>query len=110
MESLERSIFPLLFGCVHALLLENLHLQTVALGVVEVGYFYVKLVNQRALGVKFKLKVTLLSVTSLLRMSFIATLYLFEVTNHPELINLIHRDLVYLYLGCWLFETAYEVV
>lgn len=49
----------------------------IILGVVEVGYFYVKVLNKRARAVKFKLKIVFLSVTSMLRMSFIATFYLF---------------------------------
>lgn len=77
---------------------------------VEVGYFYTKLVNQRALAVKFKLKIVLLSATSLLRMGFIVTLFLFEVKDQPEVINLIHHDLVCLYLISWLLDSLYEVV
>lgn len=34
LESLEKSIYPLIFGSVHALLLDNLSLQTIILGII----------------------------------------------------------------------------
>lgn len=109
LETLEKSTFPLLFGCIHALLLDSLELQTIVLFCVEVAYYIVKLLNLRALAVKFKLKVVLLSVTSLLRMSFIVTFYLFEALSGPAVINEIHRELIWLYLLCWAVELVYDI-
>lgn len=110
LETLEKSTFPLLFGCLHALLIDNLGVQTIMLGMTEVAYFMVKLLNLRALGVKFKLKVVLLSVTSLLRMGFILTFYLFETLSGPAVINTLHGGFIWLYLGCWAVEVVYDMI
>lgn len=100
-EAFEKSIFPLLFGAIHSLLIDNLVLQTVVLGIVEVAYFAVKMLNLRSIGVKLKFKVVLSSVTSLLRMGFIVSFYLFENIGGHALINTIHHDMIWLYLICW---------
>lgn len=78
LESLERSVFPLLFGCVHAVLNHDLFLQSLALGCVESIYFYIKMRGLRSVTTKYKFKVLTLSIASLLRMVLIVTLYLFE--------------------------------
>ena len=76
-ESLERSVFPLLFGCAHALLIDHLLLQSIVLGVIEVSYFCSRVYALRSMVVKYRFKVVMLSISSLLRMVFISTFYLF---------------------------------
>ena len=77
-ESLERSVFPLVFGCVHALLIDSLFTQTLVLAGIELCYFLAKAYTLRSVTPKYKFKTVLLLVTSLLRMIFIFTFYLFE--------------------------------
>ena len=77
LESLEKGIFPLIFGSIHALLLENLLAQTITLGAVEAAYFCVKLVTLGSGTAKYHFKVVMLSLTSLLRLVLIATFYLY---------------------------------
>ena len=77
LESLEKGIFPLLFGSVHALLLENLLAQTITLGAIEATYFFVKLITLGSGTAKYHFKVIILSLTSLLRLVLIATFYLY---------------------------------
>ena len=55
-ESLEKSIFPLLFGAVHALFIDDLFAQTVILGIIEACYFGTKLVVLRSDVMKSRLK------------------------------------------------------
>ena len=43
----------------------------------------------------------MLMMTSLLRLVFIATFYLYENQGNPFIINLIHYDVVWFYLICW---------
>jgi hypothetical protein len=107
-ESLERAVFPLLFGAAHALLLDNLLVQTAVLASVETAYFGLKLVNLRSSVARHRFKVVMLAVTSLLRMAFILTFYLFETQGQPAVINLVHYQLVWLYLICWVTETVFE--
>ena len=109
LETLEKSTYPLLFGAVHALLRDTLALQSVVLAVVEVSYFAVKLLCLRSLGVLFKFRVCVLAATSLLRMGFIATLYLYSSEGEPATINDVHFYLVWLYIICWLLETAHDI-
>ena len=87
LESLERALFPLVFGCIHAVLINDLALQTIVLLVVEILYFCVKGVALGSKTTKYKFKVFLLSLTSLLRMVFIVTFYLYETEGNPEIIN-----------------------
>jgi hypothetical protein len=77
-ESLERSVYPLLFGSIHALFLDSLGLQTILLGIVETTYFLAKLFALRSTTPKSKLKVCLLLISSLLRLGFIISFYLFH--------------------------------
>ena len=109
LESLEKSVFPLLFGCVHALFLENLFVQTITIGAVEATYFCVKLVTLGSGTAKYHFKVVMLSLTSLLRLVLIATFYLYESNGNPHIINLIHHDIVWLYIICWGVETIYDI-
>ena len=78
LESLEKSIFPLIFGAVHALFIDDLFTQTVILGVIEACYFGTKLVVLRSNVANSRFKVAMLSVSSLLRLVLIITLYLYE--------------------------------
>ena len=99
---MEKSTFPLLFGAVHALLLDHLALQSIVLGVVEIGYFCLKAAYLRNLSVLFKFKICILTVTSLLRMGLIISLYLYHSEGEPDIINDIHFYLVWLYVICCL--------
>ena len=76
-ESLERAIFPLVFGCVHALFIDNLALQTILLAGIELCYFLVKLCTLRSVTPRYKFKTSMFLVTSLLRLIFIFTFYLY---------------------------------
>ena len=100
----------MVFGSVHALLIDDLTLQTVVLGIIEVGYFSAKAYAIRSLVTKYRFKVVMLSVASLLRMVLIVTLYLYEKEGHPFVINLVHHDLVWTYLICWAVESVYDIV
>ena len=77
LESLEKGVFPLIFGSIHALLLDNLLAQMITLGAVEAAYFFVKLVTLGSGTAKYHFKVVMLSLTSLLRLVLIATFYLY---------------------------------
>ena len=77
-ESLEKSVFPLIFGAVHALFMDSLLIQTVLLLVVEAGYLTANMLALRSIVYKIRMKVVLLSLTSVLRMIFIWTFYLYE--------------------------------
>ena len=101
-ESLERSVYPLLFGCAHALLIDNLLIQTIVLGAIELSYFLSKVYAMRSVTPTYKFKVLMLLITSFLRLIFITTFYLYEEQGNPVIINLLHYDLVWLYLVCWL--------
>ena len=57
-----------------------------------------------------KFKVGMLMVTSLLRLVFIATFYLYENQGNPFIINLIHYDVVWFYLICWAVELLRDLV
>ena len=109
-ESLERSIFPLLFGCIHALLIDYLLIQTIALGVVELCYFVAKSFALRSVTPLYKFKTAMLLTASLLRMFFIVTFYLYEQQGNPMIINLVHHDLVWMYLICWLVEFLHDSI
>ena len=102
LESCEKSIFPLLFGGVHALLIDNILIQTITLGGIEFSYFIIKLLTLRSEATKFRFKVILYSFTSLLRLTLIITFYLYQNGEHPFIINLIHHDIVWLYIISWL--------
>ena len=73
-----QSVFPLLFGAVHALFLDNLFVQTIVLSSIEAAYFAAKLTVLRSRVAEYSFKVTMLSVTSILRLILIVTLYLYE--------------------------------
>ena len=100
-ESLEKSVFPLVFGAVHALFMDNLLIQTCLLFSVEACYLAVKMGALRSMLYKMRTKVVLLSLTSMLRMVFIVTFYLYDILGEPVLINLVHRDVFWLYLITW---------
>jgi hypothetical protein len=87
-----------------------LPLQTIVLGIIEVSYFCSKLAFLQTWAVMFKFKVVVLSITSLLRMGLIVTLYLFFQEGGPALINRIHHDIVWLYLICWIVESLYDLM
>lgn len=99
---MERAVFPLLFGAVHAILLDHLFVQTIVLFVVEFCYLAAKVVAMRSCIPMYKFKVAMCTLSSLIRLCFIVTFYLYEVNNYPAVMNLIHRDLVVMYLICWL--------
>ena len=75
LEALERSLFPIIFGSIHSLFLENLGLQSIILGAVEVAYFGSKLYSLRQNVSKYRFKILMLALTSILRMGFITTFY-----------------------------------
>lgn len=102
LETLEKSVFPFLFGAAHSLLLHNLPVQTIVLGCIEVCYLIGKVAWLKALGVLFKWKVGLLGTTSMLRMILIVTLYLYQANDAPAIINRVHHIVVWLYLICWI--------
>ena len=109
-ESLERSIYPLVFGCTHALFIDNLALQTIVLAMVELSYFLSKVYALRSVTPTYKFKVCMLLTTSFLRLIFITTFYIYEEQGNPVIINLLHYDLVWVYLICWLVELFHDVV
>ena len=49
-------------------------------------------------------------MTSLLRLVLIGTLYFYEKEGSSLLINLIHHDVVWLYLICWAVEVLFDGV
>jgi hypothetical protein len=110
LESLERSVYPLVFGSVHALFLDSLGLQTIILAVVETAYFLTKLFALRSKTPKSKLKVGLLLMTSLLRLGFIVSFYINHRTGESEeLINLVHYEMVWIYILCWISELLKDI-
>ena len=100
-ESLERSVYPLLFGSTHALFLDNLYVQTILLGVIEGTYLLAKIYALRSITPRFKFKVCMLLLTSIIRLIFIITFYLYAQNWGTTVINEIHQDLVWIYLLCW---------
>lgn len=48
LESFERSIFPLLFGSIHILLMDDLKLQTILLLILEISYLSVRIICIRS--------------------------------------------------------------
>ena len=58
----------------------------------------------------YKFKVVMFTLTSLIRLAFIFTFYKYEAEGHPSIINLVHHDLVGLFLIFWLFEFLHDVV
>ena len=50
------------------------------------------------------------SIASLVRLCFIVTFYLYEIENRPELINLVHFDMVVLYVIAWLTELIHDLI
>ena len=51
----------------------------------------------------------MLALTSILRIVFIITHFLYEMENHPAVINLIHIDWIWLYLICWGVELIHDL-
>ena len=110
LESLERAIFPLLFGCVHALFLSNLFTQTIVLFCVEALYLAARVYALLSIVPIYKFKVAMCLITSLIRLCFIGTFYLYKLYEHPAVMNLVHHDLVMMYLICWLVEFLHDIV
>ena len=108
-ESFEKSIFPLLFGCFHALLIDRKLTQTIVLGGIEFSYFIIKMFTLNSRASKSRLKIILFSLSSLLRLVLIFTLYLYEYDKSPFIINLVHHDIIWLYIIFWLVETIYDM-
>ena len=50
----------------------------------------------------------MLSIASLLRLVLIVTLYLYETKGHSTVIDLIHHDVVWIYLICWVVESFHD--
>lgn len=98
LESMERSIFPLLFGCVHILLKDNRPMQAVVLTAVEICYLAMRVVSLRSLRAERRLKIYLSYCASLMRLIFIGTFYLFDIEGQPDVINTIHFNTIILYL------------
>ena len=76
-ESFERSIFPLLFGCIHAIFLDDLMCQSIILGAVEIFYLSIKVIGMRAESARYKFRVVMLAFTSLLRIVLLTTLVMY---------------------------------
>jgi hypothetical protein len=57
---------------------------------------------------RYKFKEGMLASTSILRMTFILTFYIYNTQGSPLIINLIHRDLTWLYIACWLVQVFYD--
>ena len=77
---------------------------------VESSYLAVKLVALRSRLYKMRTKVVLLSLTSVLRLVFIATFYLYDQLGQSAIINLVHRDVFWLYIITWLVELIHDLV
>ena len=45
----------------------------------------------------------------MLRLIFIATFYIYEEKNHPAITNLVHHDVVGLYLIAWIVEFIHDI-
>jgi hypothetical protein len=46
----------------------------------------------------------------MLRLWFIVTFYLYEHYNNPSIMDMVHYDMVLLYLICWLVEFLHDCV
>ena len=106
---MERAVFPLLFGCIHAILIDNLFVQTVVLFIIEIAYFGTKIGALRSKTTRYKFKAVVCAVVSMLRLIFIATFYIYEEKNHPAIMNLVHHDVVGLYLISWIVEFIHDI-
>ena len=84
--------------------------QTIVLFLVEVGYLALKVVYLRSNLPNYKLKVVLCSLSSMLRMCFIVTFFIYEEAGSPFIMNLVHYDIVCLYLICWLVEFIHDLI
>lgn len=109
LESFERSIFPLLFGSIHILLMDNLKLQTILLLILEISYLSVRIICIRSLQVQRRFKIWFSVSGSFLRLSFIATFYAYETENHPVMINYIHLNTIVIYLINGFMEFLEEI-
>ena len=49
-------------------------------------------------------------VSSLMRMGFILTFYLYESTDHPQLMETIHFDMVWIYIICWIVQLFHDIL
>ena len=109
-ESLERSVYPLVFGAVHALLLDSLGVQTIVLGIIELCYLSARIYALRSVTSKYRFKVSMFLVSSLMRMGFILTFYLYESTDHPQLMDTVHYDMVWIYIICWIVQLFHDIL
>ena len=64
----------------------------------------------RSVTPRYKFKVVMCAVSSLLRLGFIVTFYMYEHYNSPEIMNMVHYDMVLLYLICWIVEFLHDCV
>lgn len=108
LESFERSIFPLVFGALHAILIDNLLVQTIVLFLVECGYLGLKVAALKSKTSRYKFKVVLCAISSMLRLCFIVTFFVYEKAGLPFIINMIHYDIVCFYIVCWLVELIHD--
>jgi len=76
---------------------------------VESGYLALKVVYLRSSIPRYKFKVVLCSLSSMLRLCFIVTFFIYEEAGSPVIINLIHYDIVCIYLVCWLVEFIHDI-
>jgi hypothetical protein len=107
---MERSVFPLLFGACHALFLDNLFVQTIVLFAVELCYLILKIVVLRSRVPRHKFKVSMCALSSMLRLIFIVTFYIYQTTNQPAFMNAVHFEVVSLYVLFWLIEFFHDFV
>ena len=49
-------------------------------------------------------------MTSMLRLGFIVTFYIYENTGNPSIINSIHFKLIWFYLLCWGVELIHDSI
>ena len=102
-------LFPMFFGCVHALLCDNLLLQSLCLAVLELLYLLLRVVGFSQRLAQKKMKVTLAFVGSALRILFIFSFYVYD-SNPLNIFNAIHKELVLIYLANWGVEVCFDLI
>ena len=76
---------------------------------IESCYLALKAIHLKSTIPKYKFKVMMCSLSSMLRLCFIATFFIYEEAGSPLIMNLIHYDIVCLYLICWMVEAIHDI-
>jgi hypothetical protein len=71
-------IFPMIFGCLHALLISDLLTQTILLTSFEIAYLLLRIISFYKKKASKKMKISLAFMSSALRIIFINTFYLYN--------------------------------